>query len=59
MSYGCGTGLGLNISKKLVELQGGEIRFTLKYHSGSTFYFTMPVAIKKETAVTAAVQPVA
>lgn len=39
-----GTGLGLNITKMLVELQGGRIWFTSKLNEGSTFYFLMPVA---------------
>lgn len=53
-----GTGLGLNITKKLVELQGGEIGFTSEHRHGSTFFFTLPV-IEQETAVSALAQPVA
>jgi signal transduction histidine kinase len=47
-----GTGLGLNITKKLVELQGGEIRFISEHRQGSTFFFTLPI-VAQETAVPA------
>ena len=36
-----GTGLGLSVTKQLVELQGGEISFESKQGFGSTFSFTL------------------
>lgn len=39
-----GTGLGLNITKSLVEMQGGRIWFDSEYRKGTTFHFTIPVA---------------
>ncbi len=39
-----GSGLGLNITKNLVEMQGGMIWFESEYGQGTTFSFTVPVA---------------
>ncbi len=38
-----GTGLGLNISKAIVERLGGTIGFTTQTGSGTTFFFELPV----------------
>lgn len=36
-----GSGVGLSVSKKLVELMGGELKFESKENEGSTFYFSL------------------
>lgn len=38
-----GTGLGLALTKKLIELHGGEIRVESEEGKGSRFTFTMPI----------------
>ena len=37
-----GTGLGLPLTKKLINLHGGDITFTSKYGKGSNFIITIP-----------------
>ncbi|HSM29257.1 MAG TPA: response regulator [Woeseiaceae bacterium] len=42
-SPGQGAGLGLAISKQLIELMGGEISFESELGKGTTIWFTVPV----------------
>jgi signal transduction histidine kinase len=39
-----GTGLGLNITRSLIEMQGGRIWFESQFRAGTTFHVTFPVA---------------
>ncbi|MCI0691912.1 HAMP domain-containing histidine kinase [candidate division KSB1 bacterium] len=39
-----GVGLGLSLSKRLVELHGGKIAYATKENEGTEFYFHIPIA---------------
>ena len=47
--YG-GTGLGLTISKQLIELMGGHLSLDSREGEGSTFRFTLPLGIADDAA---------
>jgi CheY-like chemotaxis protein/HPt (histidine-containing phosphotransfer) domain-containing protein len=48
-----GTGLGLTISKRLVELMGGSIGVESKRHQGSRFWFQLPLRVLESQKMSA------
>lgn len=46
-----GTGIGLSITKQLVELQGGQIGVKSEFGKGSCFFFTLPLAKNQKTSI--------
>ncbi|KAB3530500.1 diguanylate cyclase [Alkaliphilus serpentinus] len=47
-----GTGIGLSITKNLVEIQGGSIRCHSTVRKGSSFIFTLPISSHKHSPTT-------
>ncbi|MBF0352936.1 MAG: SpoIIE family protein phosphatase [SAR324 cluster bacterium] len=45
-----GSGLGLTISRQLVELHGGQIKVESREGEGSTFSFSLPITSRQELA---------
>lgn len=52
-----GTGLGLYISKKIIELMGGQLWVESEVNKGSSFYFTLPIVRQLSPTTSQSSQP--
>lgn len=46
-----GTGIGLTITKQLVEMMGGQVGFESELDAGSTFWFELPISEGQEISI--------
>ena len=43
-----GAGLGLSVVKEIVEAQQGEVGITQRHEGGTSFWFTLPLAMERQ-----------
>jgi signal transduction histidine kinase len=55
-SKASGMGMGLSISRSLIESHKGRLHFNSNYGTGSTFYFTLPITLNAPATMVASDQ---